>query len=67
MLYGVWLASTQSSAWMMLLMVPPPCASSTLSETSEASGALPAFWPCSESAPLPAMIPATCEPWPRSS
>jgi len=52
------LAATQPSAAMMRLIVPWPCASRTLSETSDAPGAMPAFSPF-ESRPLPAMVPAT--------
>ena len=37
---------------MMLLIVPWPCESSTFSDTSDASGAMPAFSPF-ESRPLP--------------
>ena len=51
---------------MMRLMVPCPLASSTFNETSVAAGAMPAFNPF-ESKPLPAMVPATCEPCPLSS
>jgi len=40
---------------------PEPLASSTFSETSDASGAAPMRLPF-ESTPLPAMMPATCEP-----
>jgi len=43
------LAATQLSAAMTLLMVPEPLASRTLSETSAALGAIPAFSPQYES------------------
>ncbi|MBF8299969.1 MAG: hypothetical protein HW394_339 [Acidobacteria bacterium] len=48
------------------LIYPCPSASSTLSPTRFASGATPVRAP-SESKPLPAMMPATCVPWPYSS
>jgi len=66
MLYAFALAAIQPSAEMMRLIVPIPCESSTLSDTIEAPGAMPAFSPF-ESYPLPAIVPATWLPWPLSS
>ena len=52
--------------------VASPSSSATLIEIRFASGATPTYLPCSGSEagrllPLPAMIPATCVPWPYSS
>ena len=50
----------------MLPIVPSPFSSSTFSDTSDAPGAMPAYF-FADNLPVPPMMPATCVPWPLSS